>query len=95
MAEEALSNDLQGEVEFLHRYDEVLRATNEHFDNTGSTLSKLIRLAYSHGGVLSQNSRKQFVHQVPPEAFDFIESAVRERRPTGPTVARAPASELS
>lgn len=81
MAEETLRHDLQGEVEFLHCYDAVLREADARFDISGSTLSKLVRIAYDQGGVLSQNRRKQFIHQVPPEAFDFIEAAIRERLP--------------
>ena len=84
MAEETLRHDLQGEVEFLHCYDAVLRETNERFDIPGSTLSKLIRMAYQNSGVLSQNRRKQFLHQVAPEALDFIETAVRARLPAAP-----------
>jgi hypothetical protein len=81
MAEETLVCDLQGEVEYLHCYDAVLRETEERFDIPGSTLSKLIRMAHQQGGVLSLNRRKQFLYQVPPEAFDFIESAIRARIP--------------
>ena len=84
MAEETLRQDLQGEVEFLHCYDAVLGETDERFDIPGSTLSKLIRMAYQQGGVLSKNRRKQFLDEVPPEAFDFIETAVRERLPRAP-----------
>jgi len=71
MAEETLRQDLQGEVEFLHCYDAVLRETDERFDIPGSTLSKLIRMAYQQGGLLSKNRRKQFSTR-SPEAFDFI-----------------------
>jgi hypothetical protein len=81
MAEETLRHDLQGEVEFLHCYDAVLREADARFDIPGSTLSKLVRMAYDQGGVLSQNRRKQFIYQVPPEAFDFIEAAIRGRLP--------------
>jgi hypothetical protein len=79
MAEETLRHDVQGEVEFLHCYDAVLREADARFDIPGSTLSKLVRMAYDQRGVLSKNRRKQFVHEVPTEAFDFIETAVRER----------------
>jgi hypothetical protein len=81
MAEETLRHDLQGEVEFLQCYDAVLREADARFDIPGSTLSKLVRMAYEQRGVLSKNRRKQFIHQVPSEAFDFIETAVRERLP--------------
>jgi hypothetical protein len=76
---------MQGEVEFLHCYDAVLRETDERFDIPGSTLSKLIRMAHQQGGVLSKNRRKQFLDEVPQEALDFIETAVRERLPRAPT----------
>jgi hypothetical protein len=41
-------------------------------------LSTLVLSCHQNGGVLSRNRRKQFVLTVPPDAFDFIESAVRE-----------------
>lgn len=77
MALEALRKDLREEVAFLACYDETVRRVSERFDVAGSTLSKLIRMAYQNGGVLSRNRRKQFAHLVEPDAFDFIEAQVR------------------
>jgi hypothetical protein len=76
MALEALRKDLREEVAFLACYDETVRRVNERFDLAGSTLSKLIRMAYQNGGVLSKNRRNQFAHLVEPEALDFIEAQV-------------------
>lgn len=45
IAEETLRHDLQGEVEFLHRYEAVLREADARFDIPGSTLSQLVRMA--------------------------------------------------
>lgn len=78
MALEALRKDLREEVAFLACYDETVRRVNERFDVAGSTLSKLIRMAYQNGGVLSKNRRKQFALLVQPHALDFIETQVRE-----------------
>jgi len=78
MALEALRKDLREEVAFLASYDQTVRQVNERFDLAGSTLSKLIRMAYQNGGVLSKNRRKQFAHLVEPKALDFIEAQVRE-----------------
>ncbi|MEO6080162.1 MAG: Fic family protein [Steroidobacteraceae bacterium] len=80
MAEETLRNDLQGEVQFLLAYDATMRAVNERFDVPGSTLSMLIRMAWSSGSTLSLNRRKQFEGMVQPELFDFIEATLREHR---------------
>lgn len=85
MADETLRNDLQGEVEFLRAYDATVRAVNERFDVPGSTLSKLIRMAWSNGGTLSLNRRRQFETMVQPSVFDLIEATLREhRQPTEP-----------
>ena len=81
MAEESLSRDLHGEVDFLACYDSVLRDTDARFDVPGSVLSQLITMIYQNGGVLSKNRRKQFVHQVPAEALDYIEARVRSAMP--------------
>ncbi|HEY7889423.1 MAG TPA: Fic family protein [Steroidobacteraceae bacterium] len=78
MALEALRKDLREEVAFLGCYDETVRRVNERFDLAGSTLSKVIRMAYQNGGVVSKNRRKQFAHLVEPEALDFIEAQVSE-----------------
>jgi hypothetical protein len=80
MAEETLRNDLQGEVEFLVAYDATVRAVNERFDLPGSTLSKLIRMAWSNGGALSLNRRRQYEGMVQPELFEFIEATLRDHR---------------
>lgn len=85
MADETLRNDLRGEVEFLEAYDATVRAVNERFDVPGSTLSKLIRMAWSNGGTLSLNRRRQFQTMVQPNVFDLIEATLREhRQPTEP-----------
>jgi Fic/DOC family len=78
MALEALRKDLRDEVTYLACYDEIVRRVNDRYDLAGSTLSKLIRMAYQNGGVLSKNRRKQFVHLVGLEALEFIEAQVRE-----------------
>jgi hypothetical protein len=85
MADETLRHDLHGEVEFLTAYDATIRAVDERFDVPGSTLSKLIRMAWSNGCTISQNRRRQFEGIVQPEVFDFIETRLREfRNPSGP-----------
>jgi hypothetical protein len=85
MADETLRNDLQGEVEFLRAYDATVRAVNERFDVPGSTLSKLIRMAWSKGGTLLLHRRRQFETMVQPSVFDLIEATLREhRQPTEP-----------
>lgn len=80
MADETLRHDLHGEAEFLMAYDATIRAVDERFDVPGSTLSKLIRMAWSNGCTISQNRRKQFEGVVQPEVFDFIEARLREFR---------------
>lgn len=80
MAEETLRNDLQGEAEFLVAYDATMRAVDERFDVPGSTLSKLIRMAWSNGGAISQNRRRQFEGRVQPEVLDLIEATLRDQR---------------
>ena len=78
MALDALRTDLSSEVQFLACYDEVIRKVNEQFDVPGSTLSKLIVMAYQNGGRLSQNRRRQFAEHVGREALDYIEAQVLE-----------------
>ena len=78
MALDALRTDLSAEVEFLACYDEVVRKVNEQFDVPGSTLSKLIVMAYQNGGRLSRNRRRQFAERVGPQALDYIEAQVLE-----------------
>lgn len=84
MAQEAVRTDLRGEAEFLSCYDSVVRAVSERFDVPGSTLSKLIVMAYQNGGTLSKHRRKQFADRVDPAALDFIEAQVRATMPATP-----------
>ena len=73
MALEALRRDLRAEVTFLSCYDQVVREVNDRFDVAGSTLQKLIVMAYDNGGTLSKHRRQQFADRVEPAAMDFIE----------------------
>lgn len=77
MAEVALSEDLEQQVGFSRRYDEVIRRVGAQFDIRNSILSTLVISALEHGRV-SQRRRDQFFAAVPPGAFDAIEHAVRD-----------------
>jgi hypothetical protein len=54
-----------------------VREVDDRFDIAGSTLAKLIVMAYHNGGVLSKNRRKQFADRVEEVAMDFIEERIR------------------
>jgi len=92
---EALREDLRTEVAFLSCYDKVVREVNDRFDVAGSTLHRLIVMAYDNGGTLSKHRRKQFADRVEPAAMDFIEermgALLRELAATSASVARPPA----
>ncbi len=75
---DALRTDLLAEAQFLACHDEVVRKVNEQLDVPGSTLSKLIVMAYQNGGRLSQKRRRQFEERVGREALDYIEAQVLE-----------------
>ncbi len=78
MAEQALDVHLRQETEFLARFDRVYRIVNETFDLRNDALHVLVTNALQNKGKVSMNRRKQFKHQVPEEAFDFIEAVVRD-----------------
>lgn len=74
MAERALDVELRDETRFLARYDQVLKAVDERYDVRTSLLSTLVMMCLDNQGVMSQNRRKQYRHQVPEELFDYLES---------------------
>ncbi len=77
MADAALTEDLQQQVQFSRRYDLVIKDINARFDIRNSILNTLIVSALQQGRV-SQRRRDQFAEAVPVHAFDAIEQAVRE-----------------
>nr|WP_283773091.1 Fic family protein [Craterilacuibacter sp. RT1T] len=78
MAKEALEHDLQKETQFLGGYDRVLRMINEQFDVRNTILPTLINGCYEQEGRISKRLRKKYEHLVQPEAYDWIESCVKE-----------------
>jgi hypothetical protein len=73
MADQALEVELKNETEFLARYDRMTAAINARFDVRNSTLSQLVTMCLSNGGVMSVRRRDQFKGQVPEAVFDEIE----------------------
>lgn len=78
MTHYALDTSLIKESEYLRRFDAVRAYINSQYDILDKDLHALIRMAYSNGGRLSQNRRKQYLHRVPPQAFNAIEGQVQE-----------------
>ena len=75
MANAALSEDLQQQVDFSRRYDRIVRQINAQFDIRNAILSTLVVSALEHGRI-SKRRRDQYANAVPKEAFDAIEQAV-------------------
>jgi len=78
MAKEALERDIRQETLFLRRHDQIVRAVNAEYDVKGPVLSRLVMMCLENGGKVSKNRRKQYQHDLPSEAFDFIEEQWRE-----------------
>jgi len=76
MAEETLEHDIQGEAVYLDAFDATRKAVEEQYDVQGSTLTKLIRMAWTNNGTISLHRRKQFANEVIPEAYDLIEKCL-------------------
>ena len=79
MAESALAEDLQQQVEFSRRYDRVIKVVGNRFDIRNSILNTLVMSALQQGRV-SQRRRDQFAEAVPAAAFDAIEQAVLDAK---------------
>lgn len=78
MAKEALEHDLQKETRFLACYDRVFGMVNDQFDIRATILPTLINGCYQQQGRLSKGLRKKYEHLVQPEAYDWIESCVKD-----------------
>lgn len=61
MAQMALDQDIQKEIEYLNRYDKIYKALNDAIDMNGNDLAQMTRFAAQNNGVLSGNRIKQFI----------------------------------
>lgn len=77
MADAALTEDLQQQVQFSRRYDRVIKDINARFDIRNTVLNTLVVSALQQGRV-SQRRRDQFAAAVPALAFEAIDQAVRD-----------------
>lgn len=77
MADAALTEDLQQQVQFSRRYDRVIKDINARFDIRNAVLNTLVVSALQQGRV-SQRRRDQFAAAVPALAFEAIDQAVRD-----------------
>ncbi|RAU47914.1 MULTISPECIES: Fic family protein [unclassified Pseudomonas] len=73
MAKRALEIELREGIEYLQRYDTLLKVVNENYDVRGSLLSKLIMQCLDQNGVVSKSRRKQYNGRIQEEIFDFLE----------------------
>ena len=77
MSRQALDVLLRDEVDYLIRYDAIIRRIDARFDVRGSDLSILVRSALELGHV-SKRRKDQFQHSIPQAVFDEIDAAIRE-----------------
>lgn len=78
MAAQALDVDLRRETEFLMHFDHIKRQINDIYDVRDEYLHTLIVSALQNQGEVSKNRRKQYLHKVPDEVMDFIQSLAKE-----------------
>jgi Uncharacterized conserved protein len=78
MAEQALAVELRTNVEYLERYDYVIRKVTELADVRGSDLAVLVRSALELNGVVSKRRRDQFEVHTESRVFDLIETYATE-----------------
>jgi hypothetical protein len=77
MAQEALEKDLQGESDFLVRFDRVYKAVNDAIDMNGNDLALLVRSAVENEGKVSNNRMKQLVGKGHlKEQLDLAQQAI-------------------
>jgi hypothetical protein len=77
-AEQALTQHLKGEIEYLNRYDAIYRRIDNTYDVTNADLAKLVMFCMDQQGRLSSKRRKQYEYKVPNDIFDALEQAYRD-----------------
>ena len=77
MSRQALDVLLRDAVDYLIRYDAIIRRIDARFDVRGSDLSTLVRSALELGHV-SNRRKDPFQHSIPQAVFDEIDAAIRE-----------------
>ncbi len=80
------------ELEFLARYDQLVRAVKEIIELPDRRLNFLLTLIRANGGTLSNNKRKQSFTELTDQEIAGIEGAYREIFDSGPAPETAQAT---